>query len=464
MRARAVVCMAVFAALMTSTPARAAQTVFSVDCSQLTGFVIDHPGTYVLKNSVSCASILQVAIHIEASRVILDGNGMAIDGYDGTGTIGVEILLGTSHVVVHDLTLTNFDDGMRVSGGPHVVRDNVVRSSTSNGILGTSGTGNTFRGNTLTDSGVSGLFLGSDTTAIDNVVSRSAAHGVVLGNRNVFVSNHITDSGGIGINAGDENRISRNVVSRNASGIGAQKLNRITRNRASGNLVNGGVKADDGSVLSRNVADGNVGDGLFCADNCVVTRNTAVGNDGTGIRAATSSRVTDNVSSGNTSHGIEIFQDSTVLRNRVRANGGNGIRGGFTGNTISLNTVGGSAFTGILAFDESTIVRNVSRGNGGAGIIVGDHSTVSRNVANGNTSDGIMAGGSNDILSNRAGGNGDDGIEITTPTTATTVSGNRVRGNVDWGIEGGAGPLSGGGNLASDNGQTAQCQPAGLCP
>jgi parallel beta-helix repeat protein len=203
-------------------------------------------------------------------------------------------------------------------------------------------------------------------------------------------------------------------------------------------------------------------DGIQVAAGNKVTENT-VSRNVFGINAGDGTTVSRNTVSGNGVEGIIAGSGSAVSRNRVSGNGNFGIVTG-NGSTVSRNRVSGNSGFGISVGNGSTVSRNRVSGNGLTGIVTGSGSTVAENRATGNGNDGIRVVADSKVVGNKANGNLDDGIEITAPSETTKVKDNSANGNVDWGIDAGAGPVSGGKtNKAKDNGQAAQCRPAGVC-
>ncbi len=259
---------------------------------------------------------------------------------------------------------------------------------------------------------------------------------------NVTIRNGTVSDFDTGVDVdGSESRVTGLAVrSSDFNGIDAAANNTISGNRVSGNGI--GIVAADGSTISENTATGNDGKGISAGSNGPISKNNASGNTGTGISAGNGSAISGNRAIGNGQSGIDALDGNNISKNTTTGNGGNGI-GVHNNNTISGNTVIGNASVGIDTLDDNTISGNTSGGNASAG---------------------IGAAHANTVTSNRADGNNGSGIEIFIPDAGTTVSDNTASGNVQWGIDAGAGPVAGGAtNKAKDNGQALQCEPAGVC-
>ncbi len=177
-------------------------------------------------------------------------------------------------------------------------------------------------------------------------------------------------------------------------------------------------------------------------------------------------------------HGISLdaADDDIVRANLVLNSGANGIElySGAERNRVEHNVILRSGSIGIAVDGgtSGTSSNNVVSGNwvaGGSqeGIAVLAYATnnvVKWNVVRRNALDGIwiqtLIAGHNVVTANASDRNGDDGIGSNDSTS--TLTGNHIWFNRDFGIEALPGTL-GGKNWAKHNGNPAQCTPAYLC-
>jgi hypothetical protein len=90
--------------------------------------------------------------------------------------------------------------------------------------------------------------------------------------------------------------------------------------------------------------------------------------------------------------------------------------------------------------------------------IGGAHNVVRRNLVRNSAVDGFLVGKKDAhslLLGNIARGAGDDGFDV--ESRSATLTRNRAVRNADLGIEAMFGVIDGGGNIARNNGNPAQC-------
>lgn len=136
-----------------------------------------------------------------------------------------------------------------------------------------------------------------------------------------------------------------------------------------------------------------------------------------------------------------------------------------TGLTLVDNKADNNATDGfvLLGIDSSRVEGNSADANGRNAftVIRATSLQILGNAATGSGSDGLWLpafDSDNVIRGNRVEDNGDDGIDAEQNNGSNnTVASNTALNNDDWGIIVGSGDVDGGGNVASGNGQAAQC-------
>lgn len=265
---------------------------------------------------------------------------------------------------------------------------------------------------------------------------------------------------------------------------GGADHNRVRRLVVADSSDVGVVVADStDSVIENNSVSGSLGYSIVLArvDDGNVERNVIDGNEH-GIAIFGSSRnntVRGNALSHQVSSAIDLIDGATANRvedNRLADNGDGIILQEVAGNLISRNRVTGTGFFGapdtggfgivVDGADHNKLDRNTVTGGRGPAVLVAtlDAATapqgnlISRNVVNSKQYDGIFVGSSATatvIERNTASHNGADGIHVEAPTT--TLTRNIANYNRGLGIAAVSGVTDGGGNLASHNGNRAQC-------
>ncbi len=244
-----------------------------------------------------------------------------------------------------------------------------------------------------------------------NTITHAASYGIVgMGTNLVIQSNQVQANVGFGIGViGYRNLIIKNTVTGNDAGI---------------------LDAGNGDKIIRNTVRNNTGNGIIIAGASVKTqRNTVTDNGGLGIveslGSAQQNVYTSNIVQRNAG-GIYVHADAMVIKNTVTNNAGDGIDGGWSGNTLIGNIIKDNTGYGIyLVRDGHFLKGNLVTGNGGAGIYI--------DATDGGTLTDLT--GMNQILKNKVLNNGVNGIELD-GCNLTIVSNNFCAGN-GWGISGG---------------------------
>lgn len=215
----------------------------------------------------------------------------------------------------------------------------------------------------------------STCSMTDCIIGTNASHGVDLeGAENTIQGNIITDSGGSGIRIGSGNIISANHSNNNA-GYGIEMMN--TGNEVSDNNING-----------------NGNHGILCAGSCTIIGNSATGNAGDGfhINAISGCNLTGNTADSNTGIGFNILGAASLIN--VCSNRSVGHTVGISavspasGVVIGINNVVGATGNGITcSANASMITANRSANNGGWGVqipagTIGTMSIVNQSVGN----------------------------------------------------------------------------------
>jgi parallel beta-helix repeat protein len=346
---------------------------------------------------------------IGASNIVVDLDGRTIDGVGmGAGILND----GFSRVTIRNGTIQGFDHGVELLSETDL---NLIESLTVQGNeiaaieLFEAWEGNEVRGSTLVGNGA-GIALVSGTrgtVVTDNTMSGSSGAGLLLrdADDNVLARNGISGGGdlGVGLERATGNTLADNEVLSNSDG-GIEIRYASHDNLVEGNFVsNSGdtgilVSESDGnhviSNTTRHLSDSGIT--LDSANDGVVRGNDVRLSPG-GIEMSGSSRnlIEDNIASENTGNGIELGGDSF-------------------GNDVVLNVTNDNAAAGIYVEGEAIaepgniIDRNTALRNAADGIAVakGGHVIVA-NVVRDNRAWGIYANGVNlDGLFNVATGNG----------------------------------------------------------
>jgi hypothetical protein len=448
--------------------------------------------------------------------------GILIVGTSATGNIVTGCYLGTNATGTG--AVPNFFPGVEIAEGANGNTIGGTNAAARNII-----SGNAFIGLSIHDSGsnnniVRGNYIGTNaagTAAIPNAyqgieifggAQNNTIGGTTAGARNVISGN--TFEGVSVLEAGTNgNLIQGNYIGLNAAGTAA-----LPNNTTGVNIVGGAQNNTIGSGSSaggRNVISGNIFQGIVIADSGT-NSNKVQGNiiglnaagtvaipnqfEGVAIFGSASSNtiggttaVSPNIISGNIGSGISISGTNTKL-NKVQHNligtnlagtaafpnnGGVGIFGGATSNTIggstasTGNVISGNNFQGVTISGTGTKSNTVAGNfigtnnagtaalpNTGAGIsifggaqsnIIGGATAASRNVISGNMFQGVTISDSgtksNQVLSNYIGLNAagtaaipnqSSGIDVFNAAASNIIGdvgkGNVISGNLAYGM------------------------------
>lgn len=298
---------------------------------------IDEPGRYALTTDLRNVSAGQ-CLRIRASDVALLGRGHLVDGRGDFGTAGVSVgtwARGLSNVTVRNLTVTDWDDAVRLTAadGGALADVTATRSrvgvrlygasrnrfldvrATDNAVHGVSllddSDGNRARNVTATGNALFGVHFGADSSenTVRNVTARGNEYGVVAvgvdGNRVVGGSAVANRIAGVWLSAADGNRIAdlrlRNRFYGAFLADGASN-NSLVGNRAEETPVGFRLRNSDENLLRNNTARSNR-DGILLIES---DRNALLGN-----------RIVDN------RRGVSLLasDDNRVEGNLLRANG-----------------------------------------------------------------------------------------------------------------------------------------------
>jgi len=284
-----------------------------------------------------------------------------------------------------------------------------------------------------------GLRIGADGVTVDlnghTIDGSGAGNGVRITRlRGVTVQNGTVTGFGTGLRLefADENRL-LGLALRDNAGDGAFLL-ASSRNTLSGLAVpsNGATTFGQGVLV------------ISGSDENVVMQSAFAGNAFTGVRVtnATRNRIAHNdFSAGDAIHLFGGSFETVVTANRLHASRGDGILvalAGNEGNVVSFNRVTDAGRDGIGVWDDAArteVYRNRVTGSASAGIFV---------ISSGGT---VVEGNRTDENLN--------GIHIS--RTETTVTANRAKYNIEYGIRAGLPVTDGGHNRARGNGASAQC-------
>ncbi|MHC1593264.1 MAG: NosD domain-containing protein, partial [Methermicoccaceae archaeon] len=323
---------------------------------------ITSSGYYML--DVDCSNESgSYAIKINASDVVLYGNGHTLDGNESSNTYGIWAE-NVNNVTIENLTVTDWYRG--------IYWDNVDDGSivgctaTSNhdyGICLDSSSNNTLTSNTASSNSYDGIRLYSScnyNTLTNNTANSNSQYGIYLhsSSGNTLTSNTVSNSyNGIYLHSSSGNTLTDNTAPNNDYGIwlGISSNNMLSNNTASSNNYHG-IQISSSSnynTLSNNTASSNTYYGIFFSYSSnynTLTNNTASSNKADGIYFSSSSNnmLSNNTACSNNAHGINLYTSSgnTLTNNTASSNTYDGIHlyssSGctLTGNTVSNNRYG----------------------------------------------------------------------------------------------------------------------------
>ena len=263
--------------------------------------------------------------------------------------------------------------GLRIVGS---INNTVLNNTFTNNLQGITAeqgsTGNTIQGNTITGSGIYGIYLtgGSDATKITgNTITKSGKHGIYIKTGGNTVSgNTITENG--------------SVVDGLAQGSGVATLPESTLAAAAADLTLPGattsVAEGDPDLLATTAAASEV-------KGNIISGNTIANNadEGIELKGATGTVIKDNKPTtsapnlgiyGNGSNGIYLasgasgtmISGNTISDNKgygIRANGSDTVNNTWSKNAVSSNHVGGIITTGAANNGIEAPVIIVQQGN-----------------------------------------------------------------------------------------------------
>ncbi len=305
-------------------------------------------------------------------------------------TGSVTINASNAGVILDGGTLATGGDCLTINSSNNSIMGLRIQNCTDDGILISSGTGNTIGGDNTSGSGPSGE---------GNIVVSNGGDGIeVNADANLFYGNFIGTDGTLALgNAGDG--INLFGDSNTIGGTGAGQRNIISGNSASGLVLNGAAS----SIIQNNYIGVNV------------NGTASLGNSSEGISLI-------NGSSLNTVGGT-----TPATRNIISGNGGSGIRldGSTTTNNIILGNYIGTDISGSANLGNGMGIRII---NDSTSNIIGGTAANSGNTISWNNGDGINynSTGTNSLLGNYIGTNASsasmpntgDGIDINNGTVS----------------------------------------------
>ncbi|WP_128478666.1 right-handed parallel beta-helix repeat-containing protein [Halorussus pelagicus] len=298
---------------------------------------IDEPGRYALTGNIRNASAGQ-CLRIRASDVELAGRGHIVDGRGAFGTAGVTVGAwgrGVSNVTVRNLTVSDWDDAVRLTETDRGVLADVTATqsrvgvrllrasehrlidlrASDNAVHGVSllddSDGNRVRNVTAAGNALFGVHLGTDSSGnrVENATARGNEYGVVAvgadGNRIVGGSATGNRIAGVWLSAAEDTRVADLRLTNRFYGVfladGAAN-NTLRGNRAVDSAVGFRLRNSDRNRLRGNTVAGNR-DGVLLIES---DRNTVVGN-----------RIADN------RRGVSLLasDDNRLRGNDLRGNG-----------------------------------------------------------------------------------------------------------------------------------------------
>lgn len=278
----------------------------------------------------------------------------------------------THGILVTEPSVTIDLNGFEIvrSGCEGVTSDCTPASGTGHGVYAS---GSSFRGLVVKNGSITGM--GSDgvrtgrNAEVSNVRVRWNREIGINALEGSVISGNTAHGNGLGIRA-EESTIVNNAVHENA-GSGIVASGSISGNTVHGNVSSGifvintlqAVISDN--VVVDNGSGGVLQGGIRATTGTIVTGNTAVGNDGFGINVTTGSTVSGNTVNANSGDGILVDQDNRVANNSCFGNGSAGIHATGSDNRIDGNTVTDNTGPGFdVDSGGNLIVRNSASGNG----------------------------------------------------------------------------------------------------
>ncbi|MEM4847839.1 MAG: NosD domain-containing protein [Thermosphaera sp.] len=305
--------------------------------------------TYILTDDVTTEGIV-----IERDNIILDGNGHTITGR-GKG-YGI-LLENRRNVVVRNLKIEKFDDGIRIIGSSNItITRNTITNNGWDGIALWHSSGNTITGNTITNNRFYGIFLtnSSGNTITWNTIANNERRGILFlyssGNR--IVGNVFWGCGLI-VYYSYSNVVEGNSV--NGRPLVYLENARDVVVRDAGQVVV--VRSVRVRVENLNLSNTTVGVELWESSECTIAYNNITNNrDGIFLHYSNGVTVTGNTIANNGGDGIVLSSSSgnTITWNTIANNGGDGIFLHYSnGVTVTGNTIANNGRNGIYFYNSS---------------------------------------------------------------------------------------------------------------
>jgi nitrous oxidase accessory protein NosD len=212
---------------------------------------------------VACGAVLTESLTLDqdlicagtALKVAADGITVDLNGHSlrGTGSgIGIDVS-GRSNVRIANGTIKNFADGIELSHADTSSIEGLTITANFNGVYTAFSHDLSIHDNMISGNdnvGIVLFFAATSARVIDNHVLRNGSDGIYLGSTNdagYYRGNKVDDNGGFGFQS-------------------HQSTSTLVENTFSGNGL-GGVRIVEDSVfdyvISGNVADRNIGTGIF---------------------------------------------------------------------------------------------------------------------------------------------------------------------------------------------------------
>lgn len=283
---------------------------------------ISSPGAYQLTSDITNAGASECII-ITSDDVVFDGGGHTIDGQDSLST-GILVQNADSlnsatpihNVTIRDITITDWANGIEQGKAVNGLIENATIRSNGYGIALYKSDRNTFEANTIDANDYYGISISSGSAGnvfVDNTINASGFHGIASFGRNeTYRNNTVSDSGYVGLRLDTKgvSRLINNTVSDNGNdGI---ELLSMSNTELHGNLIesNGGdgiyIAGGSNNRFVENVITGSGGVGINIRDRSINNTfvNTAVfDNDGPEFVTA----------GGSTSTAIRLFTRSAAV-------------------------------------------------------------------------------------------------------------------------------------------------------
>lgn len=198
----------------------------------------------------------------------------------------------------------------------------------------------------------------------------------------------------------------------------------------------GGLRAGEGSVISRCVVRENSDVGIYAGYNCTISYCTAVTNGAGGIYASAGGTIMGCTARENGGDGITAWGRGTVSGCAATDNKGDGIVVGWR-SMVSASSAAGNTDDGIEAYFSSTVIDCTSSANGNCGIYSwSDNGVIRGCTVKQNGGNGIQVDSESLVVENSCGenGSGGDGAGIHATSFLNRIEGNHVTQN-DRGIK-----------------------------